>query len=299
MPAGRVLARPLRQALRRLHLNLAHPSPGDLQRFIRLGGGKKELCEAAGWLRCNACRHKQRPQIPRSCNIPSVDLQFGDHLKIDAVMLYDSLGKGHWFLSIVDKCTMFHQVHLLPSHSPEHLFEGLKRGWFAWAGVPREIRFSSVALSNLLSKQGIELRSIAGQAHFQAGKVERQNQIVKDMVAGTVKHAGVRGEEMEDAVIREHGFAPVTLVFGREARCPGEVFEDGAPASFHFSVAERDKVEFSKHQMRGMLSRTLHNRTRVCLSPQPGDRVFFWRERRVRIGRVVRRLLIGSDRPEW
>ena len=27
-----------------------------------------------------------------------------------------------------------------------------------------------------------------------------------------------------------------------------------------------------------MLSRTLHNRTRVCLNPEIGDRVFFWRE---------------------
>ena len=80
-------------------------------------------------------------------------------------------------------------------------------------------------------------------------------------------------------------------MFGREPRYPGEVFEDGAPASFHFSVAEREselarkvrfrylaKLEFIKHQTRTMLSRTLHNRTRVCLRPEIGDRVFFWRE---------------------
>ena len=94
-------------------------------------------------------------------------------------MMYDSMGKGHWFLSVVDKCTMFHQVYKLPSQSAGNIFLGLKNCWFTWAGVPREITcdqeggFSSDELSRLLSVQGVELHSVAGQAHFQAGKIEK------------------------------------------------------------------------------------------------------------------------------
>ena len=307
VPEGRSLPQPLRQALRKVHINLGHPSVADLQRFLRLGGAKKELVEAAAWIDCTTCRHKMRPKPPRTGNIPPPELQFGDHLKIDAVMIYDSMGKGHWFLSVVDKCTMFHQVYKLPSHSASNIFAGLKNCWFTWAGVPREITcdqeggFSSEELSRLLSVQGVELCSVAGQAHFEAGKIEKHNQILKSMMEGVVKHAHVTQAEIEDAVketcvaknslVREHGFSPVSLVFGREPRYPGEVHEDGAPASYHFSVAEREsgiahkvrfrylaKLEFIKVQTRIMLSRTLRNRTRICLHPKVGDRAFFWRE---------------------
>ena len=226
-------------------------------------------------------------------------------------MMCDSMGKGHWFLSVVDKCTMFHQVYKLPSHSAGNIFLGLKNCWFTWAGVPCEITcdqeggFSSDELSRLLSVQGVELHSVAGQAHFPAGTIEKHNQILKNMMEGVVKHARVTGSEIEDAVkepcvaknslTREHGFSPFSLVFGREPRYAGEVYEDGAPASYHSRVAEREselarkvrfrylaKLEFIKHQTRSMLSRTLRNRTRVCLRPKIGDRVCFWRESRNR-----------------
>ena len=85
---------------------------------------------------------------------------------------------------------MFHQVYKLACHSASDIFPGLKRCWFTWAGVSREIAcdqegsFSSEELSRLLSVQGIELHSVAGQAHFQAGKILKHNQILKPMMEG-------------------------------------------------------------------------------------------------------------------
>ena len=68
----------------------------------------------------------------------------------------------------------------------------------------------------MLSDQGVELQRVAGQAHFQAGKIEKHNQILNAMMEDG--HVTVTDVELEDAVketrmaknglVCEHGFAP-------------------------------------------------------------------------------------------
>ena len=42
-----------------------------------------------------------------------------------------------------------------------------------------------------MSEGGIHVRSIAGQAHWQQGKVERHQQTLKEHLARTIAHSGV------------------------------------------------------------------------------------------------------------
>ena len=50
VPHGRKLAEPVRQTLRKIHCNLGHPSPADLERFLKLGGVRGETLEAVKWM---------------------------------------------------------------------------------------------------------------------------------------------------------------------------------------------------------------------------------------------------------
>ena len=57
-------------------------------------------------------------------------------------------------------------------------------------------------------------------------KVERHNQIIKEILRNVIKHVGAKGSEhvrkvaaeavrAKNSLVREHGWSPVALVFGR------------------------------------------------------------------------------------
>ena len=86
--------------------------------------------------------------------------------------------------------------------------------------------------------------------------------------------------------------APAALVFGREPRVSGEIYEDGNSVSYHLNVGSQGsdvsnrmrfryfaKMEFIKAQAKSMLQRTVHARTRKLPKiPEVGRLVFFWRD---------------------
>ena len=108
-----------------------------------------------------------------------------------------------------------------------------------------------------VTQAGTNLVAIAGMAHWQAGKIERHNQTIKEMLFATIRQTSQIGREdmrkpswevawSKNSMVREHGRAPIALVFGREPRvyhdmhcqsmsrynCPGN------PTSYHPSVGD-------------------------------------------------------------
>ena len=94
----------------------------------------------------------------------------------------------------------------------------------------------------------------------------------------------------KNSLVREHGWSPVALVFGREPRVFGELHQGGNPVMYHPSVGDAGsdvavrmryryhaKMEFVISQARQMLLRTAQNRTRKIPVPKIGQLVFFWR----------------------
>ena len=94
----------------------------------------------------------------------------------------------------------------------------------------------------------------------------------------------------ENSLVREHGWSPVALVFGKEPRVFGEMYNEGNPATYHPEVGNPEsdvavrmryryhaKLEFVRSQARHMLMNTAHQRTRKITNPMVGQMVFFWR----------------------
>ena len=95
----------------------------------------------------------------------------------------------------------------------------------------------------------------------------------------------------KNMLVREHGFSPAQLVFGKEPRLYGEIEANGEPCGFHFSAGEPGTQLAKRMRFRtqsrqayvnalasAMLSQTARNRTRPWKEPQIGDRCFFFRE---------------------
>ena len=131
--------------------------------------------------------------------------------------------------------------------------------------------------------------------------MERHNQTIKEMMFATIRQTSPVGREdmrklarevawAKNSLGREHGWAPIALVFGREPRVYGELHHQGNPTAYHPAVGDAGsdvamrmrfryhaKLEFLKSQARQMLLRTAHNRTRKLPIPKIGQMVFFWR----------------------
>ena len=312
VPPGRKLNVEIREGLKKAHCNLGHPSKKDLQRFLRLGGAKQEVIEAVDWMRCLSCAHSSRPKTHRATSIPPCSVTFGDEVHLDCICVHDSGGESHWFLSIIDRATSYHIVELLRDHSPVELNKAFDRAWSKWAGPPLQVSvdfeggFRGKEFWTKVSEAGSALVSIAGTAHWQAGKIERHNQTIKDMLRTVVRQTSPKGREQMRAVgrevawskntlAREHGWAPVALVFGKEPRVFGELHREGEASAFHPRVGDpgsevarrmqyryHAKMEYIKSQARQMLARTAHDRVRKITNPRVGQMVFFWRSERKR-----------------
>ena len=308
IPKDRKLDDAMKSVLRKVHCNLGHPSMLDLKRFLRKAGAKQELVEAVGWIRCSSCASSQRPRVHRSTRIPPHDLQFNDQLMLDCFHCKDCHNDGYWFLSLLDRATMYHQLHVLKNHSQESFGVAVLEYWVRWAGRPTEISvdmergFVGDGFVSLMGQAGISVVSIAGQAHWQHGKIERHGSIIKDMLKRMIEQTQAHGEEeliwvaqeacaAKNTLIREHGFSPAQLVFGREPRLVGELDANGEPCAYHFDAGVQGsqlarRLKFRYHarqsfihaQSASMLNRTARNRTRPWVEPKVGDKCFFFRQ---------------------
>ena len=309
VPKGRKLSEPVKQALKRIHCNLGHPSRADSERFLKLGGVSGEVVEAVGWMECLTCAHKMKPRTHRNASMPPSQVVFGDEVQLDCFKSHDAGGNGHWFLSMLDRATSFHVVRRVDDHTPKCLYDTFLDGWMSWAGPPSSVTvdmeggFRGKEFWEEVMQHGSTVVMIAGTAHWQAGKVERHNQIVKEIIRNVSNHLGTRGADQmkqlaveathaKNSLVREHGWSPAALVFGREPRVSGEIYEDGNPVSYHLNVGSHGsdvsnrmrfryfaKMEFIKAQAKSMLQRTVHARTRKLPKiPEVGRLVFFWRD---------------------
>ncbi|CAE7567214.1 GIP, partial [Symbiodinium necroappetens] len=189
--------------------------------------------------------------------------------------------------------------------------------WCKWAGPPMRVATD------------LEGGFVGREFWTKARKIERHNQTIKDMLFATIRQASPAGrDEMrklsrevawaKNSLVREHGWAPVALVFGREPRVFGEMYHAGNPTAYHPSVGDADsdvavrmrfryhaKMEFVRSQARQMLLRTAHNRTRKLPIPKIGQLVFFWRAGKEKNGDSQSRWLgpgyvVGlQDRNAW
>lgn len=310
IPSGRWLSPVIKSTLRKVHCNLGHPSKEDLKRFLKTGGAHLELVEAAEWIECSVCAQSKRPRIHRRHHIPPHDLQFNDEVLVDCFQTKDIRNTGHWFLSVLDRATMYHTACLVENHSPGCLLQALKNCWQNAFGAPRELvidqerGFIGPEFVDDLQMSCAIVTSIAGQAHWQHGKIERHNGVLKDMLKRTVTGAQVSGPEdmnmmvkecvsAKNSLVREHGFSPQQLVFGRDVQREGEIYANGEAVSYHFQVGERgsriaqlmkfryeSQKAFVEAQSKSILERTVENRTRPWKEPKIGDLCFFYRENR-------------------
>ncbi|CAK0864559.1 unnamed protein product, partial [Prorocentrum cordatum] len=253
-------------------------------------GAKSATVQAVKGLICGVCRSQQRPSARRPAHLHFVQ-DFGDDVGFDCFELKDVDGKSYWYFSIVDL----------------EFAAAFERCWASWAGVPDRVHFDmekgfGAALSELFQSFNTVQLPIAGQAHWQLGRVERQGAWWKELAARTIEHSSIRGEDemrtlairvsgAKNSLRRRAGFIPAQWVLGRDPKMPGYLVDDTANYSAHSLAANDENIRrryairtaaresFMRMQNDDQLRRAMLARARTVATPlSVGEMCYVFRQ---------------------
>ena len=111
-PDCQALTPGIKTNLRRLHVNLGHPTNDDLTRCLAAGGGTRVAQRAVKCLRCSRCR-------PQTISHPDRRSTLYDRLFVASCDLVDVRGNRYWWPVAVDQHTDHTVIALCPSHESQ------------------------------------------------------------------------------------------------------------------------------------------------------------------------------------
>ena len=240
--AERVTPSWMKNVLRRLHVNLGHPSQAALVRHLAQAGASGPAIMGAKHLHCAVCQRTKMPPAAR----PAKSLQakrFNDRVMLDIIYVRDITSHQHIFLSQVDDGTTYHVLDYLESRSEQDVTQALVQGWFRFFGFPDEMLLDAEGamrgwhFEQLGAQAGIRVRFVPPGAHYQLGKAERHGQAVKWVMRRLVnQHAAATVDEMKliasmatfakNTLSRRSGSSPCQWVYGRDPKIPSSLLSE-------------------------------------------------------------------------
>ena len=294
-------------ALRRLHQNMAHPSNTELIRHLRIAGAEQKIIDAVKGMTCQSCARTRKPQNRRPAATANL-LSFNEVVAIDIVSVYDIHNKRHDLLSILDVGSSYHTMVPLVDMKGPAVAEKFAERWINVFGAPECVAMDTDsifqgALGELTSWYNMRTRPTAGQAHWQAGIIEKQGDLWKELWRRVVEEKSVESSDVPVAVAavnsaknelrRVSGFSPSQIVFGRNPKLPEDLIDNGDNLGANYllttdlkrqrevAIRTAARLSFHKLQVDDKLRRALLHQTRTRSRPvEVGESVFFFREDR-------------------
>ena len=188
-------------ALRRVHQNMGHPSNNDLARHLKLAGASEESVKACHQLHCQTCKRHARSGSRRPAKVFK-PLDFNEEVAVDTLHLYDLSGHKVTVLSIMDVGSGYNVVAPVSGRKAEDYTKCFLKSWVAWAGAPQSTLVDQESgltkdFPEELEKHGIRVNYTAGQAHWQNGHIERQNEWFRQIFDRVKDHVCMQDHEVE------------------------------------------------------------------------------------------------------
>ena len=109
----------IKTVLRRLHVNLGHPTNDDLTRCLAAGGGTRVAQRAVKCLQSSTCEKMSRPCSHRPSRIPTDGERFNERPLVNLSDVVDVRGNRYWWLVAVDQHTDCAVIAPCPSHEED------------------------------------------------------------------------------------------------------------------------------------------------------------------------------------
>ena len=293
-------------AVKRLHLNLGHPTEQELLRLLAYQGAiSKHMITAVKHLHCSSCSRNKPPLKPRPSAMPVANMgQFNDTIQSDVFYCRDVVGTNYAVLGIIDQSTLLHQACRLQDMSSNHTLEIFRNLWFKPYGFPGTIRTDpgtnyGLHFKQYVERHGIWLEIIPAEAHWRIGLIERRNSVLRDIFeriidAESIFNVNDFDQALDSAVFAlnsmtyTHGRPPYMAVFGQIPRIGAGLLQDDTALICHpdqqgmvrpdILRAEAIKaladINTSQALRRALLWKTA---TTHAMDLQPGQNCAYWR----------------------
>ncbi|CAK0825150.1 unnamed protein product [Prorocentrum cordatum] len=287
-------------ALRKLHLDLSHPSAHALKRRLQsYGVSQKEL---------------GRPNTTRSANL-KLSTEFNENVFLDEAMVILSDKTRLMVIVILDDASSFRVIistTAVRSITGEESLRCFSQGWVSWAGPPKVLYYDAAKghitqrFAEIGEEYNILMRPVPAAAPQLKGRVERAIDFFKDHFQRL--NRDVQLTKSDDPSVwtsviastcnnhvRRNGFTPYQYVLGRSPHVPASLveamegdqrqlavqsaalFEDGPRRAEQIrAAANRAFFELDSDDA---ARRATVDRNRPPRGPfVPGQLVFYWRE---------------------
>ena len=258
-PAYRNLSPDEKTELRRIHVNLGHPSPDVLARHLQAAKADSRLVAAAREYQCDSCLESTQPLHQRPSKLPPVK-EFNDLVGIDGFYFKSKSGHRAYVLHAIDEASCFQQGRRAVSRLASDALQALNDFWISWAGPPKQVyldpagEFRSEEV--LEHFQGISVKTHVTASAWQRGRLERHGDILKEMLErmdisnpiindSNFDQALLHCMLAKNALVRHEGYSPEQIVFGKALRVPGSLTSDEDLTSH--ALAEGVDLEAERH----------------------------------------------------
>lgn len=315
--------------LRRMHVNLGHPSKASFLRFLKAGRVREELIR---WVTrdfsCSTCSSTVLPKAPRPAIVPRCYAP-GVAVGLDVFYIPDELNQRSLpVLNLLDLGTNYQACELLESKEPVHIWRTFWKVWGRVFGLPQYVtvdegREFRGGFSRLCADAGVVTFTAAARAPWQQGKVERHGGLMKAMLEKGREEAPPTNREDLAQLLHEceaaknrfsnrSGYSPTQRQIGQWPRLPGSLLSDEAIDPSLQAQGGTDEFErmmemrriaqsaFMKISCKEAAAKALKARPRVQQSYKAGDLVYVYRvlrrQKALRHGEGPRR---GQPKSKW
>ena len=307
----------------RMHNNLGHPRQPDLTRLLNQYGAKQTAIDLSRRLKCSFCLKNRTTKAPRSSNMPRFGA-FNSQVALDFVYPVDADGQTFQVLHVKDLAGLLSVCVVADSRDSEETLNQFLQIWVSWAGLPQKIwcdRDGAFAGSfvETLETYGCEVDKLPAEAHWQAARVENANRTLKHIwkvIADQHQLAGKTGRNLIVSIgtasynsnVRQCGASAYQWTFGKDPVIPGDLLDATAGTAAQVNptadselrrrIAIRASADHALIEWRTSeaIRRSVLRATRGTPQTfQPGERVAFWRQQKVRKGkRIHPRYVVGN-----
>ncbi|CAK9111736.1 Copia protein [Durusdinium trenchii] len=251
-------------------------------------------------------------------------LDFNEEVAVDTLHLYDLSGHKVTVLSIMDVGSGYHVVAPVSGRKAEEYTKCFLKSWVAWAGAPQSTLVDQESgltkdFPEELEKHGIRVNYTAGQAHWQNGHIERQNEWFRQIFDRVKDHVSMQDHEVEwvlastaqakNYLRRRHGYSPAQWLFGVAPRLGEGILDEeddtaerqalvspGDQWSRKNEIRKAAREAYAHLQASESLQRAIHGRPRVQHGDfSQGQYVYIYRTSKAAGGVARKRQNIG----EW
>ena len=299
--------------IRKLHINTGHSSPEQMIRLANRCEVTDEVKDVIRKFRCPVCEELKVPPSRRQVAMPHAEspnhIVGVDFVQVELKHVNDqgsTVEQKYQVLTCVDLATDFAQQIIVEKGSNQ-LSKAFHEIWTRPFGAPKVI-YSDPSSSTLsadfqayLVHNGISLLHCGTEAHWQLGRVETANRILRNMAQRVWQTTSRPAAEVIETCasvrnqqLRKHGYSPSQWFLGQDSKHPAmmtDIEEQGnypvqsqvlACPSFHAKVLLREEAcrAFVEEHARDTWRRALAGRNRPMRGPyQAGQLVYFFRKR--------------------